>query len=182
MSIENWVEQGAVAPKRAACNILFQHLEPRASNTAEKTFRKICSIYFARFSGVTFLSQNFFIQFTSSIYKFTPQGFLGLKVRTHQREYATSWFFPRRREFALAYSCTSGHYPVWTGARNFNNNNNKRNKRRLRNFAKENGTHDAIKDANLGGTLSTDSPTHEQWRGDRTLVAENHVVESVATL
>ena len=25
-------------------------------------------------------------------------------------------------------------------------------------------------------------PTHEQWRGDRALVAENHVVESVATL
>ena len=37
-------------------NILFQHLEPWASNTAETTFRKICSIYFTRFSGVTFLS------------------------------------------------------------------------------------------------------------------------------
>ena len=89
--------------------------------------------------------------------EFTPQGFHGLKVRTLQREYATSWFFPRRREFALSYSCASGHYPVWTGARNFNNNN-KRNKRRLWNIAKEIGTHDAIKYANLGGTLSTDSP------------------------
>ena len=106
---------------------------------------------------------------------------MGLRSGPHQREYATSWFFPRRREFSLAYAGASGHYPVWTGARNFNNSN-KRNKRRLWNIAKEIGTHDAIKDANLGGTLSTDSPKHEQWRGDRALVAENHVVESVATL
>ena len=108
--------------------------------------------------------------------EFTPQGFHGLKVRTHQRECATSWFFPRGREFSLAYACASGHYSVWTGARNFNNSN-KRNKRRLWNIAKEIGKMQIL----VAPCLLT-PPTHEQWRGDRALVADNHVVESVATL
>lgn len=77
---------------------------PRASTTVWSTFCKTWSMYFAHFFGVTFLSQNFFIQFTSSCLLLSltltrsrtwvhATRFHGFKVRILQGDCATNWTF-----------------------------------------------------------------------------------------